>query len=277
MERRIDVGGVSTAVLEGGDGSPLILLHGGAECGGTYWAPVISPLAETHRVVVPDVPGLGESAPLGRLDPDAFGDWFAELVRLTCEEEPVLVAHSLLGAYSARFAARHGDLLRRLVIYGSPGIGRYRMQLGLMVVAIRSDLRPSQRNLERFMAWALLDRERTRARDEQWFDAFSSYVLSRSRVPHTKRAMRQLIKAGTKRIPDDELLRIDVPTALLWGRHDRMTSLAFAEEASARLGWPLHVVDDCGHVPHIERPEGFLAALNGALPQPTRRVAAIGR
>ena len=58
-ERRVQVAGVSTAILEGGAGPPVVLLHGGIECGGVYWAPVLSRLAERHRLVVPDVPGLG--------------------------------------------------------------------------------------------------------------------------------------------------------------------------------------------------------------------------
>ncbi|HLM32104.1 MAG TPA: alpha/beta fold hydrolase, partial [Solirubrobacterales bacterium] len=57
-ERRLDVAGIETAVLEGGVGPPLILLHGAIECGGAYWAPVIPALAGRHRVIVPDVPGL---------------------------------------------------------------------------------------------------------------------------------------------------------------------------------------------------------------------------
>ena len=36
-----------------------------------------------------------------------------------------------------------------------------------------------------------------------------------------------------------------------------------AERASARLGWPLHVIEDAGHVPHIERTDAFVRALSG--------------
>jgi pimeloyl-ACP methyl ester carboxylesterase len=83
-ERRLEVGGVWTAVLEGGDGPPMVLLHGGIETGGVYWAPVTSRLAESYRLVVPDVPGLGESEPVAGLEAVAFAEWFAGLLQVTC-------------------------------------------------------------------------------------------------------------------------------------------------------------------------------------------------
>jgi pimeloyl-ACP methyl ester carboxylesterase len=70
--RRLDAAGVSTALLEGGAGSPLVLLHGGIECGGAYWAPVITRLVENHCVIGPDAPGLGGSEPIAGLDDETF-------------------------------------------------------------------------------------------------------------------------------------------------------------------------------------------------------------
>ena len=257
--------GISTALLEGGDGPPLVLLHGGIECGGAYWAPAISSLLDSHRLVIPDAPGLGESEPVARLDQATFADWFAELLQATCTEKPALIAHSLLGTLAARFAAEHGDLLSRLLIYAAPGIGPYRMPLGLRAVAIRFALRPSEGNAERFDRWAFFDLDRARRRDPGWVEAFNAYTRSRAVVPHVKRTMRQLVGSATKQVPDAELRRIPVATDLLWGRHDRFVPLGLAEGASARLDWPLHVIDEAGHVPHIERPDAFLRALRSAL------------
>ena len=67
--------------------------------------------------------------------------------------------------------------------------------------------------------------------------------------------MRRLIGTGTHRIPDTDLAAITVPTTLLWGRHDRMVPVLVAQYAAARHGWPLHVIENVGHVPHIEGPE----------------------
>jgi 2-hydroxymuconate-semialdehyde hydrolase len=222
---------------------------------------VISGLVDGHRLVVPDVPGLGESEPLARLDLAAFADWLAELVEVTCREEPTVVAHSLFGNLVPRVAARRRGLMGRLVIYAAAGLGPYRIPLGLRLVAMRFALRPSQRNHERFARWAFFDLDRTRLRDPDWFEAFGVYMRSRAAVPHVKATMRRLIPRCTKQIPDAELRRIHAPTTLLWGRHDRFVSLAHAEAASARLGWPLHIVENAGHVPHIEQPDGFLEAL----------------
>jgi 2-hydroxymuconate-semialdehyde hydrolase len=263
--RTLDIDGLSTRVLEAGTGEPLVLLHGGIECGGIMWTPVMAKLASAYRVVVPDAPGLGESAPAPRLDPDAFTSWFEGLLGAMELERPAVVAHSLLGSLAARFAARGGDRLGRLVLYGAPGVGPYRIPTRLKYVAIRFAIRPTERNAERFDRFALLDLDATRQRDAGWFAAFDAYNRAQTRRPHVKRTMNQLIATQTKPIDDAELDGIAVPTALLWGRDDRMVPLAIGESATRRHRWPLHIVDGAAHAPHIEQPDRFLDALAAAL------------
>src|SRR6266542_3043038 len=155
-----------------------------------------------------------------------------------------------------------------MVLYGAPGVGPYRIPLGLLVTAIRFNVRPSERNNARFADWAFLDPDRTRRRDPEWYDAFMAYGLSRGADPQVKRTMRQLIKAGSKKITDADLQGISVRVALLWGKRDRMVPVRIAELASSKFGWPLHLVEDAGHVPHIEQPDDFLDALRAALMDP---------
>jgi 2-hydroxymuconate-semialdehyde hydrolase len=261
-QRRLEFAHASTVVWEGGDGPPMVLLHGGVECGGAYWGTVTSRLAERFHLVVPDVPGLGESDPVARWDERAFAAWFARLLRHTCYEQPTLVAHSLLGGVAARFAARHGELLRRLVLYSVPALGQYRPAVGLRRAAAQASRWPSERHHQGYAQWALFDPTRTRQRDPGWYEALGAYRRSRVRMPHVERMMGQLSAAETRQIPDSVLERITVPTALLWGRQDRIVGLGAGQRVSARFGWPLHVVDDAGHMPHIEQPESFLRALN---------------
>ena len=59
-ERRLKLNGVITSVLEGGEGPPMVLLHG-AGAYGAQWIRTIPALTATHRVIAPDMPGHGAS------------------------------------------------------------------------------------------------------------------------------------------------------------------------------------------------------------------------
>jgi pimeloyl-ACP methyl ester carboxylesterase len=119
-ERRLQLAGVSTAVLEGGAGPPIVLLHGPGEFA-RMWMRVISELATTHRVIAPDLPGHGTSVAGRRLDADGIRAWLRGLIEQTCSAPPVLVGHVLGGAIAARFALNHSQRLNRLVLVDSLG------------------------------------------------------------------------------------------------------------------------------------------------------------
>jgi pimeloyl-ACP methyl ester carboxylesterase len=59
-DSRLELAGISTAVLGGGAGSPIVLLHGPGEFS-AVWGRAIPELATSHRVIVPDLPGHGAS------------------------------------------------------------------------------------------------------------------------------------------------------------------------------------------------------------------------
>jgi 2-hydroxymuconate-semialdehyde hydrolase len=249
---------VATSILEAGDGPPLLLLHGGVESGAAVWAPVLDRLAAAYRVVAPDIPGLGESEPIAALDAGSFSSWLRDMMQALDMDRPMLIAHSLGGSLAARFAADASQALSGLVVYAAPGVGPYRMPPRLMYSAIRYSLRPSAANSERFDRFLLLDLDATRALHSSWYEAFDEYNRAQAAVKHVKKTMNRLVSLGTKRIPDEELDRIDGPVHLIWGRHDRMVPLKTAKAAAERHGWPLHLVADAAHAPHLEQPEAFL-------------------
>jgi pimeloyl-ACP methyl ester carboxylesterase len=77
VERRLQLAGVSTAVLDGGNGRPVVLLHGPGEFALT-WMRVVPGLVATHRVIAPDLPGHGASQVTdGRLDTGHIGELLA--------------------------------------------------------------------------------------------------------------------------------------------------------------------------------------------------------
>jgi pimeloyl-ACP methyl ester carboxylesterase len=265
-ERQLELAGVSTAVLEGGDGPPIVLLHGPGEFA-ALWARVIPDLVKSHRVVAPDLPGHGASEmPDGRLDGDRVLTWLSELIERTCSSPPVLVGHLLGGAIAARFASGHGEQISKVVLVDTFGLGWNRPALRFAIPLAAYIAHPTERTRDRFLAQCMLDFDRMRDELGERFEPFGDYSLAWTRTKTAKAALRSLIaEFGTRAIPQADLARIDVPTTLIHGRHDLQTRLTVAERASGRYGWPLHVIEDCRDDPAFEQPEAFLAALRTAL------------
>jgi pimeloyl-ACP methyl ester carboxylesterase len=264
-ERRLDLAGVSTAVLEAGDGPPVVLLHGQGGWSG-MWLPVIPDLMKTHRVIAADLPGLGASeVPDGPPDAARVLAWLDALIQRTCQAPPALVGASLGASIAARFAIAHPDRLSRLVLAAAGSLGRFRPAPGVVLALIRFIARPSERTQQGFLRQVAVDPARVRALMGERWEASQAYSLDRARTPSVRAANRRMLRElGTKTIPPQDLARIAVPTALVWGRHDRVMRLKIAEEASARYGWPLHVIEDAGHFA-AEQPEAFRGALRAAL------------
>jgi pimeloyl-ACP methyl ester carboxylesterase len=257
-ERRLKLAGVSTAILEGGDSPPVVLLHGPGEFA-ARWMRVIPDLVETHHVIAPDLPGHGASEVIdGRLTGDRVLTWLAELIERTCSAPPALVGHLLGGSIAARFASVNGDRLSRLVLVDTFGLTWLRPAPRFAISLIRAFARPTERNYERFMRYCAFDRDALRQRMGERWDALRAYALDRARAPSVKAAMRALMpRLGIPPIPAEDLARITVPTTLIWGRHDLATRLEVAEAASARYGWPLRVIENAA--------EALLEALRAAL------------
>ena len=268
-ERRLRLAGVSTAVLEGGDGPPMVLLHGPGEFA-AKWMRVIPELVKTHRVVAPDLPGHGASGvDGGHLDGDRMAAWLGELIEHTCPSRPQLVGHVLGGAIAARFAIDQGDRLNRLVLVDTLGLSRFRPAPRFALTLVAFQARPTTRTYHRFMRQCSFDLDGLREQMGERWEPFVAYNLELARGPGAKAAGRMLRKLGLPRIPSADLARIAVPTTLIWGRQDRANRLRIAEAASARYGWPLHVIEDCADDPPRDQPEAFLQALHTATERQT--------
>ena len=254
--------GISTAVLEAGEGPPMVLLHGPGEYA-AKWLRVIPDLVQSHRVIVPDLPGHGTSAVApDRLDVETVMLWLSELIDATCSEPPVLVGQILGGAIAARFATRHSGRIRRLVLVDSLGLSAFEPapDFGQALMGFLED--PSEAAHDHLWSKCAYDLDRLRAdMGDQW-DRIKAYNLDRAADASLGAAQHVLMGSfGRPPIPDSELSRISVPTFLIWGRHDLATSLSVAENTAARYGWPLKVIDGAADDPPIEQPEAFVDAL----------------
>lgn len=263
-EHRLTVTDVDTAVLHGGQGPPVVFVQGEFAL---VWFRVIPELVQTHRVIAPDLPGLGASAlPDGHYDLDLALGWLGDLIHKICDAPPVLVGKGPAGALAARYAIDQGGRLAGLVLVDAQGLGRFRPPPSMALAYLTVLLRPSERSVERSLqGYCFTDLGRVRAELGQTWDWFSSYTLDYFRTPKVRTTMRRLMPQLGRAIPPADLARIDVPTTLIWGRDDLGMPLSVAADASARYGWPLHVIDGARDDPAIEQPTAFLTALREAL------------
>jgi pimeloyl-ACP methyl ester carboxylesterase len=268
-EQRLELAGISTAVLEGGDGPPIVLLHGPGEYA-AKWMRVIPDLAKTHRVVAPDLPGHGTSEVIGGpLDADRVSAWLAELIERTCPTPPALVGQILGGAIAARFAIERSDQLSQLVLVDAFGLAPFQPAPAFGVALSEFIAQPTEDTHDRLWRRCAFDLDGMRDRMGESWEWLRAYNLDRARATKLHAAQHSLMtQFGMAAIPSAELELITIPTTLIWGRHDLATQLATAEAASARYGWPLLVIENAADDPPIEQPEAFLSALRTVLVSP---------
>jgi pimeloyl-ACP methyl ester carboxylesterase len=265
-ERRLSLFGAQTAVLEGGEGAPLVLLHGPASYAAA-WLRVIPGLVTGWRVIAPDLPGHGASEPFApALDVERVMGWLDDLIECTCAAPPVLVGHAIGGAIAARYAAEHGERLGGVVLVDTFGLRPLQPDPGFGAAIQAFMTGPSEQAFDRLWSFCAFDvAALRRALGAQW-PALTAYSLDRAYTPGLLAGQYRFIELfGMPAIEPTALARIAVPTALIWGRHDLATPLSVAAEAGARVGWPLHVIDDAGDEPSMEQPEAFLSVLRSAL------------
>lgn len=270
IEHRCDLASVSTTVLKGGSGPPVVLLHGiGQTC--FSWVRVIPELVDGYSLVVPDLLGHGASEIEDGRTPsaDRAVEWLTALVDDTCAAPPVLVGHNIGGAAAARFAAEHSKRLAGLVLADAFGLGSFRPEPRFALTMAAFQMHATERSRDRMLNRCMVDFDGVQRDMGECWDRLADYALDRARAPGPKAAGRALMKhLGIPSIPDDDLDRIDVPTTLIWGRRDPETRLRFAERAAERHGWPLHILEDCGADSNLEHPDAFVTALRTALPAP---------
>jgi len=109
------VNGVRLHYVTGGEGDPVVLLHGFPE---TWyaWRQVMPALAKHYTVIVPDLRGLGDSErPEGGYDKKTLAEDIYQLVQVLGCESIYLVGHDFGGTVAYMYAIAHPNQIRRLV------------------------------------------------------------------------------------------------------------------------------------------------------------------
>jgi len=127
-ERFAKVNGVRLRYLVGGQGSPVVLLHGFAETS-HMWRPIMPLLAERHTVVVPDLRGAGGSAkPPSGYDKKNMAVDIHELTATLNLVHVRIVGHDIGLMVAYAYAAQFPEKTERVVLMDAflPGIGDWK-------------------------------------------------------------------------------------------------------------------------------------------------------
>lgn len=217
----------------------VVLIHGANDHAGTWFA-VAPALALRHRVILPDLAGHGESEP--QSGPIAISRVLAGLETLLQDERKLtLVGNSFGGWMALLFTLRNQERVSRLVLESSGGLNR---PLAVPLVATN--------------------------REE---------ALTILRAVHGPKFVPEewVIEALLARATDSPLLRltemdehdvepclneIRVPTSVLAGEHDGVVTRDYSEALRDAIpGATMSVIEEAGHIPHLQQPLRFLQCL----------------
>jgi pimeloyl-ACP methyl ester carboxylesterase len=250
-----------------GSGEPLVLLHG---VGTTrrVWRLATPHLAGSHHVLAPDVPGFGDSPPVGPgFEIDAVVDVLAaELVRVAGRPFD-LVGHSMGGALAVALASRHPDALHRLVLSAPAGFSPSPRAPALAAGALAPPVLGARRVLGERLAGSALARRAMlvgAVGDPAGMDAGTARHLMRG--PLGARRLREAVTAIARADLRDELRSLDRGYALVWGARDRIIPMRVADRmATIREPVTLVRIPGAGHVAQLERPAEYAGAVRDAL------------
>lgn len=261
--------GRSVSYAETGAGPVLLLIHG---MGGSSdnWRAVIEPLARDHTVIVPDLPGHGQSTPgPGDYSVGGLAAALRDLLLVLEHKRATLVGHSLGGGVAMQFAYQFPEIVERLVLVSSGGLGPEVSPLlraaalpgaGPFIAATAPLVRWLGSGLRRAEAFGLRP-------STDLTEVVHGYALLAD--PQRRGAflatVRSVIGLGGQRVSAvDRLYLADaVPVMIVWGARDRLVPAHHAEDAHRNIpGSRLEVFREVGHLPQLEVPSRFVAVLD---------------
>lgn len=232
-----------------GVGRPVLLLHGVNDQAG-LWAKTIKPLRGRYRFIVPDLPGHGESAPVtGELDLGMMLAAVEALADREAKDQPLTIVGNSMGGWLALlYAEKHPERVRELVLENAGGLSAPDYSGPTILPKNRAEARAA------FNA--------TFARTPIPDAIVDDFVRRAPRSP----AARMRAESFRPFLLDDRLGAIRVPVTLVWGENDGVLPLDYANRMKNAIpGAQLRTIPRCGHVPHGECSEEFVAILREIL------------
>jgi pimeloyl-ACP methyl ester carboxylesterase len=252
--------GLELAYEEAGSGAALLFVHGFPH-DHRLWDGQLAGLSTHARCLAPDLRGFGGSTVRGPYSMDRYADDLADFLGALGIPRAVVCGLSLGGYIAFAMLRRHAALVRALVL---------------------ADTRATQDTAEarenRVRLVALVEREGMAALAARQLEGSVGGTTLAER-PHVLDALRDMMASvpaagaiGALRAmmerPDStpQLARIGVPTLVVGGVEDRITPPDVLRPLAGGIaGSRLELLDGCGHVSAMERPDAFNDAVAGFL------------
>lgn len=231
----------------------LVLVHGLGTSSST-WLKIVGMLPQQLRIIAPDLPGFGFSKLKG---PEGFADFQQHRAALTSflkrvpSEPMVLLGHSFGGWLCSWYAALNPDRVNHLILVNSVGVyyrGIESLRETFTVNSV-SDTRRLLNGLWRRYPW--------------YYKPLTGSIYREL----TRRHVNDIVASvDFKDLLVEELSGLTMPVSVIWGKNDGVVSYEVVDaflKIVPRV--KLQLLENCGHVPQLERPSAFAQALNRAL------------
>lgn len=257
----VHAAGLELSTFAFGQGPPVVLLHGMAATKLSY-LPLLPALADRHRVIVPDLPGHGESSkPRARYTPRYFARVIRALFDEMGVEDAAVVGNSMGGRIALEVATGYPDRVNSLILLDPAAAGvpfpLYARLLGLLPTGVGAIPVPWRKRIV-VTAIRQMFANPDRLPRAGYLAAADEFI----RIYRKGRARIALLAAMRGLIADEpqafwqRARQIDVPTLILWGREDRLVPVGLGHRlANTIRDAELVVLPGVGHVPQFELPE----------------------
>jgi pimeloyl-ACP methyl ester carboxylesterase len=239
VRQTIDLNGCKLSFARGGQGVPLIYLHG--TDGLAEWPAILDTLAERFDVIVPDHPGFGASeVPDWIEDVSDLAYIYLDAIEALGLSGVHVVGQSLGGWIALEMAVRSTQRLRSLTLISAAGIH--------VKGVPKTDIFMIDPEEQARLAYAdptLGAQAAERAAADKYQDLAILNRIASARFGWQPRFFNPRLARW--------LHRVNVPTHVIWGAGDRIIPPVYAEAFHRLLpGSTLTMVPDAGHLPHIE-------------------------
>jgi pimeloyl-ACP methyl ester carboxylesterase len=274
--------GRRVSTLSMGTGPDVVCLHGLGATKASFFDTAAALTAVGYRVHVIDLPGFGSSSKPARAPYSAR--WFSETVRDVMDALGIatthLVGNSMGGRVALEVALRWPERVRAMVLL-CPAVAWVRRDFHPIVRILRPELGLLPHRFRRSMVasqvWSLFG-------DPDRLDpSVADVVVDEFQRIYMSPGARLAFLAAARNIYLDRpfgrggfyprLAALESPALFVWGTEDRLVPMSFKKHVAEWLPGAEHIVlDECGHVPQVERPE----QTNGLLQRFFARADALG-